>query len=178
MIESFNWFYSLKSSDYLALASVVVAFAALALTFWQGKQNFNHNKLIVRPYLCTMEHNSLSGHMLDIKFELINCGIGPAIIKNFVLLYDDVEVSRNNLKTYEDFIREKFSDCNDLQWSAYVPGTAMQINEKIELVSFKCDAGKDISVTKKLNILVDYQSIYLDEIRTYDSRKDRKFHGV
>ena len=163
---------------YIAFTSAVVAACALGVTIWQGRQNYKHNKLSVRPFLSTMECHTKQGDIGHVTFELVNCGIGPAIIKNFVLLDSDEEVSRNNRKTYDDFVTHKFEGFTDVFCGSYVPGAAMQAGEKMVLLTFQYDIQKqNIDFVHKLNLLVDYQCIYQSDAFTYDSRKDRRFHG-
>lgn len=169
---------TLDINTSIALASAFVALCALGVTLWQGRQNHKHNKLSVRPLLATMEQHHTKENIGYVAFELINCGVGPAIIKNFALLFGDEEVSRNNRTTYDDFLKSKLEGFMDVYTGQYVPGGAMQVGEKHVLLAFKYDTEKhDIDVIHQLNLLVDYQSIYQDEVFTYDSRKDRMFHG-
>ena len=164
---------------WVATASAVIALCALGVTIWQGRQNYKHNKLSVRPFLGTFMYTDIVNKKTARRtFELMNCGIGPAIIKNFVLLYDGKEVSRNNRKIYYAFLQNLLADFEEVEISGYGPGAAMQIGEKLLLLSFDYNFEKqDISFTNKLNLIVDYQSIYGDEVFTYDSKRDRLFHG-
>lgn len=170
---------SLDINTSIALASAAVALCALGVTIWQGKQNYKHNKLSVRPFLRTFEYSdTLNSKTGRLTFELMNCGIGPAIIKNFVLLYEGKEVSRNNRKTYYEFLQKLLVDFDNLKISMYGPGAAMQTGEKLLLLSFAYDLKKqDIGFADKLNLIVEYQSIYEDEVFAYDSKRDRLFHG-
>ncbi|MFN8972730.1 MAG: hypothetical protein ACK5VZ_06615 [Alphaproteobacteria bacterium] len=168
----------LSAETYIAFSSAVVAVCALVVTIWQGRQNHKHNMLSVRPFLSTVEYNTEHGSIQQITFMLVNCGIGPAIIKNFVLLNGDEEVSRNNRKTYDDFVEQKCEGLTDVFRGSYVPGAVMQVGEKIVLLTFKYDMQKqNIDFVHKLNLLVDYQCIYQSNTFTYDSRNDRRFHG-
>ncbi len=168
-----------NAETYIALASAIVSLCALGATIWQGRQNYKHNKLSVRPYLGTFEYQDIKTDKIGrLTFTLINCGIGPAIVKNFILLFDGKEVSRNNFKTYNDFFKQKLEGYGDVNVCTYAPSSAIQIGERLELLGFDYIMGKqDISFADKLNIVVEYQSIYQDEVFTYDSRKDRRFHG-
>ena len=170
---------SIDINTSIALASAFVATCALGVTLWQGRQNYKHNKLSVHPSLGTFEyHDTISSKAGNLTFELMNCGIGPAIIKNFVLLYDGKEVSRNSRKTYYEFLQDLLADYDSLEISMYGPGAVMQVGEKMRLLSFDYNLKKqDIDFADKLNLIVDYQSIYEDEIFTYDSKRDRLFHG-
>lgn len=166
-----------SAETYIALASAVVAACALAVTIWQGRQNHRHNMLSVRPFLGALEHYSNEKNVGQITFELINCGVGPAIIKNFTLLYDGKEVSRNNRRTYEEFLQQLLKDFTVVEIFSYAPGAAMQAGETLELLTFQYDHKQNIDFINKLNLLVDYQCLYQRETFTFDSREARLFQG-
>lgn len=167
-----------NAETWIAIASAITAVCALGVTVWQGRQNYKHNKLSVRPMLATMEAHDEKDNIGYASFTIENCGVGPAIIKKFILLNGDEEVSLNNRKTYDDFLRDITKDCFNIYTGSLVPGYSMPMNSKHPLLSFNYDTQKqDISFAHSLNLIVEYQSIYQDETFTYDSRKDRKFHG-
>ncbi|MEQ1705816.1 MAG: hypothetical protein ABL867_07605 [Rickettsiales bacterium] len=167
-----------SADTYIAFASAFVAVCALVVTLWQGRQNYKHNMLSVRPFIGALEHYSNETNPGQITFELINCGVGPAIIKNFTLLYDGKEVSRNNRKTYEEFLKDLLKDYKIVEIFSYAPGAAMQAGEKLQLLTFQYDLKKqNIDFTNKLNLLVDYQCLYQRETFTFDSRDARRFQG-
>lgn len=164
---------------WVALSSVVVAVCALVVTIWQGRQNYKHNKMSVRPLLTTMEKYQDRMNNRIVNFELINSGFGPAIIKDFILVYNNEEVSKNNRKTYEDFMMKKASRFELLNLISFAPNSSIQSDERVELFAMRYNPKTDdASFLEKLNIKINYQSIYGDETFTYDSRKDRLHHGL
>jgi len=68
------------------MSSVVIALCALVFSLCQGKQAREHNKLSVRPHLSTWEHKEAEGGFY--RLELINNGIGPAVIDTFSIKVD------------------------------------------------------------------------------------------
>jgi hypothetical protein len=163
---------------YIAIASTIIALCALGITLWQAHLSYKHNKLSVQPLLATHETHNKKDDTGYVLFELNNCGIGPAIIKNFTLLYGDQEVARNNRKQYADYLENLVADCNEKYTGSLVPGGALQVSERHPLFAFQYDLEKkNIDFVHKLNIIVEYQSIYRGKTFTYDSRKDRHFHG-
>lgn len=153
---------------------MLVAVCALGTTIWQGYIMRKHNKLSVKPLLTTFAIENIGWA----EYRLENCGVGPAIIKNFYLFYDEKEVSRNNRKTYEDFFKDKTKGFLFSSNSSYVPNSVIPAGGSIVLVSFKYDTEKhDVSFAEKINIVIEYESIYQDKVFTYDSRNDRRFHG-
>lgn len=167
----------MSSEIWISLASAVVALCALGVTVWQGRQNDKHNKMSVRPKLTASEDYEDDDKGRTVSFELINAGFGPAIIKDFVLVYDGKEVANNNRKAYEDFLRQLSQDVSFQSLYSFIPDSSLLAGERYELFSFRHKHGQDISFIDKLNLRVNYQSIYEDEIFVYDSKKDRLFRG-
>ena len=168
----------LSAETYIAFSSAVVAVCALVVTIWQGRQNFRHNMLSVKPFLGALEHYEHDGKHGQLTFELINGGVGPAIIKNFILLYDGKEVARNNREDHEAFLKQLLKDYKIFDISCCIPGAAIQIGERLNLLTFGYDIEKhSIDFINKLNLVVDYQCLYKRETFTFDSRIDRRFHG-
>lgn len=161
----------------ISLASAVVALCALGVTVWQGNQNYRHNKMSVRPKLTASENYQDDDKGRTVNFELINAGFGPAIIKDFILVYDGKEVSNNNRKTYEDFLQQLSKEVVFQSLYSFIPDSSLLAGERYELFSFRYKHGQDVSFIDKLNLRVNYQSIYEDETFIYDSKKDRLFQG-
>jgi len=161
----------------ISLASAVVAACALGVTVWQGRQNYKHNKMSVRPKLTASEDYEDDDKGRTVTFKLINAGFGPAVIKDFVLVYDGKEVANNNRKAYEDFLTQLSKDVVFQSLYSFIPDSSLLAGERYELFSFRHKHGQDVSFIDKLNLRVNYQSIYEDEIFVYDSKKDRHFQG-
>ena len=149
---------------------IAVAALALFLTIWQGLQARRHNRLSVRPLL---EFGGYIGdgdkqkNKKNSKFEvtIVNRGVGPAIIKNFVLKIEGREKSRNNSQDYHDSLGELLENFKPLMNTHLSSGSAVQAGEEIVVLRFKYNAKTDnIDFINKVEILVEYQSIYKDEI--------------
>lgn len=166
---------------YISTTSLVIALCALGVTVWQGKQNYRHNKMSVRPKLTASENYEDDEDGRNVTFELINSGFGPATIKEFVLYYDGKEISKNNREVYEEFLKKLAKDngVDLLSLYSFIPESSLLAEEHFELFSFRHKKGQDVSFANKLNIHVKYQSIYAEEDKTfeYDSKRDRVFQG-
>ena len=166
---------------WVSVASVIVAVCALSLTVCQNRQNHKHNKLSVRPLLTTLQSHDLDGNIGSVSHILKNSGVGPAIIKNFIVFYDGKKIIENNYAEYEAFINQIASknSYSDVSKGYLIPGASMPANFEHLLLSFNYDKKKPdgSSDYNKMNIIIDYQSIYQDDVFTYDSKDDQKFHG-
>lgn len=159
-------------------ASAVVAVCALAVTVWEGFQARKHNKLSVRPLLTSAENSDITRRGMFFSWELINAGLGPAIIKDFIVLFNGKEVSRNNREELIAFLKKKTKKYGDLKVFTFRVDSSMVANEKCEILSFTYNPDQDISFIEKLDLRINYQSIYKDKTFTYDTRKSRILQGV
>src|SRR3989338_4510805 len=67
-------------------SSAVVAVCALGLTVWQAAITRRHNRLSVTPHLTTWtQFEQATGRY---SIEILNNGIGPALIKSFSVQVD------------------------------------------------------------------------------------------
>lgn len=73
------------------ISSAVIALCALVFSICQGMQARKHNRLSVRPDLTTWEEKDAEKGFYGV--ELINNGIGPAVIEEFSVKVDGKLVS-------------------------------------------------------------------------------------
>lgn len=81
------------------ISSGVIALCAFVISICQGKQVREHNKLSVRPHLTTWRHSEPEKGFY--RLELINNGIGPAVIEGFSIKVDGILVSGERSKPIE-----------------------------------------------------------------------------
>lgn len=100
--ESSSWLQNLANA-----ITVLVAFAAIALSLWEGYENRRYNRLSVLPQLERVESTTRTG-VTDSTFTMLyaleNSGLGPAVLKN-VLAYKDGDqiFDASETGTYFDF---------------------------------------------------------------------------
>ncbi len=151
----------------------VIAFCALGATIWQVYTTRKHNKLSVRPWLETkLSGRKVSTYRAKVEIKLTNHGIGPAIIKNFVPLWDGEEVLCHDDEAYTEFLKEKFQQYKNVTHEPCLPNVVIPSGESITLLSVEYDVHYSPSVPPldEFYVRIDYQSIYQDETFTYDSR--------
>ena len=168
-----------KITIITAIATIVIALFALIATIWQGVYNHEHNKLSVSPLINFTsrigvdknEENKNKVKNKNIKrlgiFEvfIVNRGVGPAIIKNFILKFNGVIKSDNNGRKYHIFFDELLKDFNIIKVSHCASGNALKAGEEFAIISFNFDIDNyDIDFINKIEILIEYQSVYKDEV--------------
>ncbi len=159
---------------------VVIAVIALGATILQGIQNREHNKLSLRPYLTpVMNELEIDVGKIGEELNVENCGVGPAIVKHFVLelngkeiTRDDVDKNQANLETYKsgfDFKNVGFMN----------PRSALAAGDSQNIFSFEYES-KDkhkINLISGINIRIEYQSIYKGKVFVCNTNDDPKFNG-
>ena len=159
-----------------AIMSIIIAFFALLTTIVQGIQNHRRNKIQVRPFLGASTQMHVSGDVGRYEFKLTNRGVGPAIIKKSILLFDSEVISQNDYQNYVDFLKAKLKKYRSMQVGFVVPDRIMKADEEQMIWSFEYEIqNQNLSFLDKLALVVEYQSIYEDETFVFDSRDNRNF---
>ena len=168
------WVSGLEDEAYIAMASGVIAIIALWANIREGKETRKHNRLSVQPLLRVLKSDAIKGNVRTYKIILINHGVGPAIIKNFELLYNGKRKSLNDSKTYSDFLKKKISKFKGLKRGGTnhrTKGYSIKMGEELILWKFECDKHQDIEDIEKVNIRIEYQSIYRDKTFNFPPKK-------
>ncbi|HFD31441.1 MAG TPA: hypothetical protein ENJ28_01830 [Gammaproteobacteria bacterium] len=152
-------------SDITGLSSVVIAVCALALTIWQGKQIQKHNRLSVKPHLATWSHSDEDEGVYLV--ELINNGLGPAVITKFTLSLDGRPIEGQGTEPIEKLLKDLFQEFSYKSKQAYIAkGYAMAEKEKCVLLEMKFDEKSCITKTgiedkfARAALTIEYESFY------------------
>lgn len=148
-----------------AFSSVVIALCALALTFWQACIARRHNKLSVQPILTTWIHSDVSSN--EYIIELLNKGVGPALIKDFKVFVDSHEIMGEGYEPIEKALKLVFPQYSYVSRQSFLSaGYSMVANETRALVSIKF-YGTNFPVPeeiahaiRRVRLTVNYASVY------------------
>ena len=157
------------------ISSAVIALCALGFTIWQFSVQRTHNRLSVKPYLTTWSHRGDNGLL---RVDVLNNGIGPALIKYFKVYVDSHEVKGQDLEIVRKAVKLLFPNYNfTIPYNSFLSeGYMMAANENRCIVSINFTGPNlptDIEIehaTKRVRILIKYESIYKDSAE-YDSSK-------
>ncbi len=158
----------------IAFASAIIGVCALWVSMRADKRNERQARLSVKPYLTVLRRSGGDYY----KIVLANYGVGPAIIKNFKLSSKDIPISLNDSLTYKKFLRAKMKEFKNKKTAHRGPNSAIKTGEEITLWGFKYDRGQksqNLKDIQELVLRIEYQSIYKDEVFTYDTVESRKF---
>jgi len=158
-VQCFNW--TIISNVSIA----VIALCALIISIWQGMQMRAHNHKSYRPHL-TSQLSIKEGNS-GFVVELINNGIGPAIIDSFQVFVDKHLQTGEDLQPLENAIKLLFPNYEyELYCGCVNKGYAMAQKEIRELVNIKFVGDKLPTAIemdhamKRANINIKYQCFY------------------
>ena len=149
-----------------ALGTVVIAFAALALSVLQFKASRTHNKLSVRPLL-VLDANydpTVRGFGLSVS----NKGIGPAVILDFRILVDGKDETASASHPWAAALKKLDLNYTFIQHFSLSSDTAISPRETLPLITADRDQIKDDMVhhmknrLPRIGIVISYASVYGD----------------
>ncbi len=166
----------LEANSIAAMVSAIISLLIFITMVWQIGQNYRRNRLLVRPLIGSSLFTSRTGNKIHITFEIVNYGIGPAIIENAILFFEGDEELRNSVKKYTDFFNKHLKNFNTREIGFIVPNSIMKTTEEQVIWEIKYHDKKcNVDFIKKLDLRIEYKSIYGEKMPAYDTRKDIKF---
>ncbi len=162
------------SSDYIAIASVVIALVALITTIFQLRAAKIHNILSVRPLLHMHIENDDA-----LKYSFENKGLGPAVIMQTTFIIDGKQFNNPSYKQLHNALSMiSVDDFKLLEYEFHLPvtGTAYKVGEQIDLLKFSVIDGSPSPdfyelLKKKVEVFLVYQSLYQEKAFACGSRE-------
>ncbi len=164
-----------------AMMSVIIAGTALWVSIRGDKRSERRANLSVRPFLTTITNQIKSEKDTDSLREEVNvenCGNGAAIIKNFILEINGKEtarkeITRNDIDKNQEFLENNKSGFDFENVGFMYPNSLLKAGDSQNLYAFEykeADISK-IYLHPKINIRIEYQSIYEDEIFVFNTNR-------
>lgn len=148
-------------------SSAVIALCVFGLTVWQACIIRKHNKLSVTPHLTTWTHSDTTKNIYAV--ELLNNGIGPALINSFQVQVDGHPIVGEGTEPMEKALKILFSQYQYSSWQSFVSkGYMMSAKETRNLVTIqfygeKLPRPEEVEhATRRALVLIEYESIYKD----------------
>lgn len=175
-------FCATHSATIIALASVVVAIVSAIFAAYQAFISRQHNRLSVRPHITTWADQTDEDKLYKIKFELINNGLGPAILKEINIFFEKKLIGNNkNRDDLEKSILEILSKQPNISRRVVsmmgldFPLPAGERQTLLEIhIPFSWDLKKDeyMAFLDKFDAEISYQSMYREGF-FYHTYKDK-----
>ena len=87
----------------IGIASIVIASCAVIVSVWHGWVTRKHNKLSCKPHLTTWNYSAEKEGCYAV--ELMNNGLGPALIKEFLIKVDGKVIHGEGSKVIEKALK-------------------------------------------------------------------------
>lgn len=159
------------------ISSSVIALCALGYTVWQGKQARRHNKLSFRPHLTSWSHRNSDKGVYAI--ELMNNGLGPALIESFKVKVDGKVISGEGTEPIEKALKILFPNTQYQSHQAYMAkGYSMAAKEKCTILAIQFAESTSLSkeatehTFNRADLIIKYKSFY-EEKFTYSSEDEK-----
>ncbi len=171
-----DWWESVVdiSTATAALASVVIAVIALCHTRSQAAATQKHNRLMVRPHLDDMTYTDEASGQL--RYEITNNGIGPAIVTAAAIYMDGEQVSAED--PVEMAGQLFLTGMPHLGWGheTVAIGAYISPGQRIELLTINTEPRFPPTEMRKAlraraRLTLEYESIY-GELFTFDSHRE------
>ncbi len=168
----------ISSSDYIAVASAVVAFCALAVSIWQGAITRRHNILSVRPHV-ELQYVAIRGEPQ--KLTLRNVGLGPAIGIRVKIVINGISIELDDERSYMNLIVAFdcggiFTECVHYSFDAQ---SALGMGETLEIFNISSSHSADQLWEKfgragrKLEVTTEYKDIYGTKYLSHQRHKSQ-----
>ena len=148
----------------IGISSVIIALCALAFTILQSNQAQRYHKLSFKPHLTSWIHQH-SGNVYT--FEVVNHGLGPALIESFTLKIDNITMTGEGIEPIEKGLKILFPDTNyHADYAFMAKNYSMAAKERcpivnIHFIDLKAPS-KDVIDHKfnKAELTIEYKSVY------------------
>ena len=158
-----------------AITGVIIARKAYLLSHEEAQANRQHQKLTMRPLLSLTKEQYIGGSSGEaiFKVNLINNGVGPALINRYILkVGEQTIIDIKNKEDWADFdfkkMRLSFANALGLQnvkptIAVLTTNSSLAINLNRELINLVLSSTNYEQVTnavRGINIYIEYSNIY------------------
>jgi len=176
-----NKFMKLNWQVITGIATAVIALCALALSIWQGMQTRRHNRLSFRPHLTPWTNRDAEKGFYTI--ELINNGIGPALIEEFLVKVDGKVISGQGVEPIEKGLKIIFPNLEYKSLLGYVAkGYSMVAKEKVTIVAIQFLKQPFPTLefmdraSNRVSLDIPYKSFYGEQFHFHFPTQNEKFN--
>ena len=163
----------MKPETIIAIASTVIAGAALVVAVWSGNQTRTHNELSVEPVV----NIEFTNHPDEEYSGLVitNVGLGPAIIISLSVSLDNREMPDLGYGGIKTALSQLKIDNDWVTISKLNAGAVIKEGETVPLIAVSQKYYNDyinriLAIKNKINLTVTYQSMYqIEKSASYET---------
>lgn len=152
------------------IASVFIALCSFCFAIYQGLAIREHNKLSVKPHLM-INDIYIADKDGVIGLQLINNGVGPAVIRHFFLLHKNKQICSYESDAWVTVLNDLGFEAGDLIITRWHPSDYIASKEEGWIFALKNNQKKDIFIKSldSISFHIDYDSIYGNGINSFQT---------
>ena len=149
-------------------ASEITAICALLFTAYQAWLIRKHNRLSVKPNIITYPYRDKTGYTGKIQVELLNHGLGPAVIQEYKILLDNTDTGIKNINDAELALTKLLDNKIVIHKSVEILSKGYHVAAKEKKVVFglifpinETQRFEDfLKMLERISLIVTYKSLY------------------
>jgi len=157
-----------------AIATVIIAVAALWVAVWQGCETRRHNRLSVKPHLTFLYKKAKGSDFIGLF--LFNKGVGPAIVDSFEIYVDNESIAEEGYGGWKTAIARVGLNEDWIYYYAIRPNNAIEQGEEQVLLGISRSNQTPELLEKfhkaysRIRINIKYKSIYEDSFEAHTKK--------
>jgi len=168
----------IMENTIISISAIFVACVAVGISIWQGFETRRHNKLSVKPYLVIRTSTSKSGLSMGVWVE--NDGLGPALIKDFIVYFDGQPTRIDNREAAEKVYRPAQIYEKGIKFWSPMKSTVLKRDGRTDVISYPkaiwTPEGIEMFAERlsHLHFKFIYESIYGEKFETNTLEKQQE----
>jgi hypothetical protein len=157
---------SITADTVTAVATSIIALAALFVSVDQGCESRRHNRLSVRPAFSLIMNISRGNEQLGVF--LINKGLGPGLVKEVQIKAAEKWLKVQSVKDWRNALQTIGLNVEWVKWTAIDNGTVISPNEHVALLAMidtpvdESNKERFRSFLQNVQFRIRYESMYGD----------------
>lgn len=152
---------NISANEIISISAIIIALASVSIAIWEGVETRKHNRLSVRP--------KFEIHFISSKdnygYELVNSGLGPAIITGIRIFVDNEEIHGKGFSGYDELLEKLGLQNKLIAHDAVAAGITVRAGDKKKIIVFGFSEDDDPAtilpeVYQRVRIEIGYNSMY------------------
>ena len=150
------------------ISTVIIAITAVVFSYWQIKMSQKHNRLSVTPHLDISYGGETAS--VGLCFELENNGIGPAFIKSYAIIINEVTYQIKTIADVVEVFKKLGINRDYIVLSHFEEGAGLKVGHSEPILYLNKKYRNSDGVNKefmkaamKIGFEIEYQSIYREK---------------
>lgn len=155
-----------RTEMILSVSAIIIALASICISLWEGIMLRNHYRLSVRPNLEIV----FNGGYQSFGYNVVNSGLGPAIITKMVISVDNQKIDHSSLMGLKNLAEKLDLAERNFSHDAIDSGVTLSAGENKVLFGCKfidTDNREELltKIYSRITIELVYSSMYKEQFK-------------